>query len=250
MPRVRKSSGNAGTARPAALKSVQRALHVLEYIAIHPGRATDIADGLGLSWATLHRTLQQLEQDGFLRKDDASNHYSIGPRMYFVGSTYIANHQVVDIAKPYLEQALKLPGITVQLVERSGFPVRPALFDSFGRGDHQGDLRFPLSAACRFERADSPRPRGSGIHRCVPLARTGATDSPYSDGPPGIARAPVEDSRAGICDHGCRYPVVHVLDGGTRIRSGQQDGGRRVLRGAQVSHGEREQARAVHRGRC
>ena len=125
MPRARKNSGTFVASRPAALKGVQRALQVLEYIAIHPGRATDIADGLGLSWATLHRTLQQLEQGGFLQRDEASNHYSIGPRMYFVGSTYIANHQVVDVAKPYLEEALKLPGITVQLVERSGFQSVP-----------------------------------------------------------------------------------------------------------------------------
>ena len=125
MPRTRKNSSTSPVTKPVALKGVQRALHVLEYIAIHPGRATDIADGLGLSWTTLHRTLQQLEQGGFLQRDEVNNHYSIGPRMYFVGSTYIANHQVVDVAKPYLEEALKLPGITVQLVERSGFQSVP-----------------------------------------------------------------------------------------------------------------------------
>ena len=125
MPRTRKTADTSSATKPAALKGVQRALQVLEYIAIHPGRATDIADGLELSWATLHRTLQQLEQGGFLQKDHANNHYSIGPRMYFVGSTYVANHQVVEIAKPYLEEALKMPAITVQLVERSGHQSVP-----------------------------------------------------------------------------------------------------------------------------
>jgi DNA-binding IclR family transcriptional regulator len=121
MPRTKaKSKVNVGD-KPTALKGVRRALHVLEYIATHPGRATDIAEGLGLSWATLHRTLQQLEAGGFLQRENASNRYSIGPRMYFIGATYIANHRVVELAKPYLDEVLDVSGITVQLVERSGY---------------------------------------------------------------------------------------------------------------------------------
>ena len=109
-----------GHDKPVALKGVRRALHVLEYIATHPGRATDIAEGLGLSWATLHRTLQQLEEGGFLQRESSGNRYSIGPRMYFIGSTYIASHRVVELAKPHLDAALGFADITVQLVERSG----------------------------------------------------------------------------------------------------------------------------------
>lgn len=105
---------------PTALKGVRRALHVLEYITIHPGRAVDISEGLDLSWATLHRTLQQLEQGGFLQRDPESNKYSIGSRMWFIGATYVANHRVLEISKPYLEQARSLSGVTIQLVERSG----------------------------------------------------------------------------------------------------------------------------------
>ena len=104
---------------PVTLKSVDRALHVLEYIAIHPGRATDISEALGLPWATLHRTLQQLEKGGVLRKDPDSNHYHIGPRMWFIGATYLANHRIIEAATPFLKEASKTPGITVQLVEIS-----------------------------------------------------------------------------------------------------------------------------------
>jgi DNA-binding IclR family transcriptional regulator len=120
MARAKTKEADAEVEKPAALKGVSRALHVLEYIATHPGRATDIAEGLGLSWATLHRTLQQLEAGGFLQRENSSNRYSIGPRMYFIGSTYIANHRVVELAKPYLDEPLGLKGITLQLVERSG----------------------------------------------------------------------------------------------------------------------------------
>ena len=121
MAPVKRDMPPSGEEKPAALKGVRRALHVLEYIATHPGRATDIAEALGLSWATLHRTLQQLEEGGFLQRESGSNRYSIGPRMYFIGSTYIASHRVVELAKPYLDAAAGIAAITVQLVERSGY---------------------------------------------------------------------------------------------------------------------------------
>ncbi len=117
----KKSQAGQGSEPAIQLKGVHRALHVLEYIAIHPGRAIDIAEGLGLSWATMHRTLQQLEQGGFLKRDLDTNRYSIGPRMWFIGATYVANHRVLEAAKTYLEEARRLPGVTVQLVERSRY---------------------------------------------------------------------------------------------------------------------------------
>lgn len=94
-------------AESVPLKGVNRALQVLEYVAAYPGRATDIADSLNISWATLHRTLQQLEQGGFVRKDSDTNRYSVGPRMWFIGSTYVASHPVLEPARPYLKAAAK-----------------------------------------------------------------------------------------------------------------------------------------------
>lgn len=105
---------------PPPLKGVNRALQVLEYIAVHKGRAIDIAEGLDISWATLHRTLQQLEQGGFLQRNPDTNQYSVGPRMWFIGSTYVADHTVLEIARPSLERAAKTSGITVQFVEKTG----------------------------------------------------------------------------------------------------------------------------------
>jgi DNA-binding IclR family transcriptional regulator len=99
------------------LKSVNRALQVLEYISENPGRAVDISEGLDISWATLHRTLQQLEQDGFLSKEPSTNRYNVGSRMWFIGSTYIASHPVLEPARPYLNKAAANTSITVQLVE-------------------------------------------------------------------------------------------------------------------------------------
>lgn len=103
------------------LKSVSRALRVLEYVAENPGRAIDISEGLGISWATLHRTLKQLEQGGFLSKTPNTNRYRVGARMWFIGSTYLANHPVLEPARAHLNKAATNSDITVQLVERSKY---------------------------------------------------------------------------------------------------------------------------------
>lgn len=102
-----------------ALKGVRRALQVLEHLAVAPGRATDVAEALGVSWATLHRTLSQLEQGGLIQRDEASGRYGIGPRTWLIGAAYIANHQVLEAARPYLDAASARGDYTVQLVERS-----------------------------------------------------------------------------------------------------------------------------------
>ncbi|MBT5675137.1 MAG: IclR family transcriptional regulator [Rhodospirillaceae bacterium] len=111
---------NTQSDKAPALKGVRRSLQVLEYIALNPGRATDVAEGLNVSWATLHRTLSELEQGGFIARDADSNRYSIGPRMWFIGTAYLAEHKMLEAARPYLDAAAEAGDYTVQLVERSG----------------------------------------------------------------------------------------------------------------------------------
>ena len=102
------------------LKGVRRSLQVLEYLALNPGRATDVAEGLKGSWATLQRTLSELEQGGFISRDPDTNRYSIGARMWFIGTSYLAEHKVLEASRPYLDAAAEAGDFTVQLVERSG----------------------------------------------------------------------------------------------------------------------------------
>ncbi|MBT6537347.1 MAG: IclR family transcriptional regulator [Rhodospirillaceae bacterium] len=106
-----------------ALKSVRRALTVLEHVASHPGRAAELAKQLDVSWATLHRTLQELEQTGYLQRDPETNIYRIGPRMWYIGAAYIADHPILELARPYLDEAVKLGDITVQFIQRMGYQV-------------------------------------------------------------------------------------------------------------------------------
>ena len=101
------------------LKGVTRALDVLDYVATNPGRAIDLAEGLNVSWATLHRTLSQLEAKGFLNREAGSNRYTIGPRMWLIGTSYLADHTVLEAALPYLSSVAENSAFTVQLTERS-----------------------------------------------------------------------------------------------------------------------------------
>jgi DNA-binding IclR family transcriptional regulator len=101
-----------------ALKGITRALDVLAHIAVSPGRASEIADRMGVAWATMHRTLSQLEKGGFLRREPDTNRYVIGQKMWMIGSAYIANHPTFNQALPYLSDAVIRSQAIVQFVER------------------------------------------------------------------------------------------------------------------------------------
>ncbi|WP_433496720.1 IclR family transcriptional regulator [Sphaerimonospora sp. CA-214678] len=101
------------------LQGVSRALRVLELLAQQPMRASEAAEALGMSWATLHRTLSQLEEDQFLERD-SSGVFRIGRRTWLLGSTYLVGHRLLDLAIPLMTRASQdTPFAVFQLVERS-----------------------------------------------------------------------------------------------------------------------------------
>jgi DNA-binding IclR family transcriptional regulator len=103
-----------------SLRGMARAFAVLEYLAASPGRVVDGTRGLGLPWATVHRTIVQLEKAQFLKRDPETNRFEIGPRLWYIGSAFLANHRVIRAAMPYLVQLQDADGIVVQLTERIG----------------------------------------------------------------------------------------------------------------------------------
>ncbi len=107
-------------AKTPALRGMARSFAVLEYLAATPGRVVDVTRGLDLPWATVHRTIIQLEKAQFLQRDDRTNRYEIGPRLWHIGSSYLANHRVLKAAQPYLGQLQESEGIVVQITERIG----------------------------------------------------------------------------------------------------------------------------------
>lgn len=103
------------------LRGMDRSFAVLEHIASQPSRVVDVTKVLGLPWATVHRTMTQLEKAKFLRKDPETNRFEIGPRLWHIGSAYLSNHRVLNAAMSYLSQSQNIEGIAVQIVERIGF---------------------------------------------------------------------------------------------------------------------------------
>jgi DNA-binding IclR family transcriptional regulator len=121
-PAARRVKPRAGQAKAKAppLRGMARSFAVLEFLASSPGRVVDVTRGLGLPWATVHRTVIQLEKAGFLQRDEKTSQYQIGPRLWHIGSSYLANHRVLRAAMPYLAQMQEAEGIVVQITERIG----------------------------------------------------------------------------------------------------------------------------------
>ena len=102
------------------LKGMDRSFAILELVAQQPSRVVDVTKLLGLPWATVHRTMAQLEKAQFLRRDPGTGRFEIGPRLWHIGSAYLSNHRVLHAAKSYLSQSQDIEGIAVQIVERVG----------------------------------------------------------------------------------------------------------------------------------
>jgi DNA-binding IclR family transcriptional regulator len=90
----------------------------LEVVAERPRRAKEIAEALGLKWATAYRTLAHLEEEEYLRRDPATNAYSIGARLYAVGVAYLSTHPLSHLAPPHLERLAKDLDCVAQVNER------------------------------------------------------------------------------------------------------------------------------------
>lgn len=91
---------------------------VLEELADRPMRAKELAKALGIKWTTAYRTLAYLRDNGYLKKDDATGIYYVGPRLYYVGSSYVASLPIIQASRPYLKAAADETGAAAQLVER------------------------------------------------------------------------------------------------------------------------------------
>lgn len=112
---------SAETRSYAALQGVGRAMEILETVATEPMRASDIVQRLGLKWTTAHRSLTYLLENRYLRRDEHSGIYSIGPHLYSLGQAYLLGHPLLDAGTLALRNLAHETGGTAQLNERDGF---------------------------------------------------------------------------------------------------------------------------------
>jgi DNA-binding IclR family transcriptional regulator len=112
-----------GPRRYAALQGVGRAMVILEALARQPMRAKDLAETLGLKWTTAHRTLTYFEEQGYLERNPATGEYSIGARVYALGTTYLVRHQFAHASGPHLRAAAERMQCGAQANERQALTV-------------------------------------------------------------------------------------------------------------------------------
>ncbi len=112
----------AGDDRPAgkSMPGMERSFATLELIAARPSRVVDVTKALKLPWATVHRTIKKLEKAQFISQDTETGRYEIGPRMWHIGSAYLANNKMMNAAISYLAGDRDISGVDIQIVERIG----------------------------------------------------------------------------------------------------------------------------------
>lgn len=102
------------------LPGMERSFAILEMIAARPSRVVDVTNELNLPWATVHRTIKKLETAQFIYRDPETNRYEIGPRMWHIGSAYLANNKPMNAAISYLASERHIKNVDIQIVERIG----------------------------------------------------------------------------------------------------------------------------------
>jgi IclR family KDG regulon transcriptional repressor len=107
------------TTKPA-VKSAERALAIVEFVA-DQGSVTfaEVLDGLSLPRSSVHGLLGTLVAAGWLERHD-DRRYVLGLRCWEVGQLYGGHRELVDLARPIMDEARTELGETVQLARLDG----------------------------------------------------------------------------------------------------------------------------------
>jgi DNA-binding IclR family transcriptional regulator len=82
-----------------------------------------IASAAGLPRATAHRMLAALREIGFIEQDGRSGNYSLGIRLFELGSLALANMDLLREAKPHMDRLSRLTGQPAHLGLFNGYAV-------------------------------------------------------------------------------------------------------------------------------
>ena len=103
------------------IQSVDRALDILSLFSYAKPRwgITDIALAMNLPKGTIHNIVSTLDSGGFLKKDEETRKYCLGPKLFSLGT----------IMGGTLEINQKASGPAHSLAERTGLVCRIAIWD-------------------------------------------------------------------------------------------------------------------------
>lgn len=117
----RSETPRSAAAEKGQLQTLHRALDLLEVLA-EAGQVTlsGLSEQLGLARTTTHRLLTTLTTRGYIRQDPMTGHYSVGIRTFVVGSAFVAQNQVRDLARPFLRELNQQFNETISLAVLDG----------------------------------------------------------------------------------------------------------------------------------
>lgn len=137
-------------ASSGSVQSVDRVLDILETLSAAPFGLllTELAAATGLHVSTAHRLVNVLVERGYAVKEPSTGKYRLTLRTFQLGSRVSAVWNLLDAARPYLDQLASLSQEAVHLVERDRFSVvylyKAEPFRQLVRmGSHTG-LRNPM----------------------------------------------------------------------------------------------------------
>lgn len=107
----------ARTPDGSAVKTVAKVLDILEHLGTvgRPVTVSEVAMTTGINVSTAHRLLQTLARRHYIEQHPETRAYSLGPRLFELGSAYARNMDLVSVSRPYIEQLRDATGETVHL---------------------------------------------------------------------------------------------------------------------------------------
>ncbi|MGP3698001.1 HTH-type transcriptional regulator BhcR [Rhodobacter sp. NSM] len=100
----------------AGIQSLDRALDVMEALALHQGMTLSrLADHLDQSPATMHRVLATLERRHYVENDPERQEWFVGSQAFRLGSAFLRRTNIVERSRPVMRDLMMRTGETSNL---------------------------------------------------------------------------------------------------------------------------------------
>lgn len=111
--------------KESPIRSVDRALDIIEELSKHPKGLglMELSRAVNLHKTTTFRMLSAIMTHGWIAKDPISGNYRLTLMLFEIGSKVSARMNILNVARPYLDDLTARMGETVHLVIRDGSEV-------------------------------------------------------------------------------------------------------------------------------
>ncbi|WP_232696234.1 IclR family transcriptional regulator [Brevibacillus daliensis] len=129
------------------LSSVKNSCRVLKFFLESPKElgVTEISKKLSLSKSAVHKMLATLESEGFIQQNQKTKQYMLGYTLLELGNKVLRDHDIVEYAKPHLQELANSTKELVSLCIRDG---NDAIY--VDKIDSQYTIRFNVDIYRRF----------------------------------------------------------------------------------------------------